>query len=203
MGRAPAQRRELIDLVRERSVTDRLGRGDTLEYVQAAAETLDPDALTLGFARRVATYKRLDLLLSAVDRAIALLGDDDRPVQMLIAGKAHPKDDEGKRLVQRLFGMKGRPEVGERVVYLDDYDFRTRRRDDARLRRLGQRPAAAARGERDERDEVRDQRRPAARGARRLVARGLRRHQRLGDQRRGRPRPRRPGLAPRRRSSTG
>ena len=69
-----AQRSELIDLVRERSVTDRLGRGDTLEYVRAAADTLDPDALTLGFARRVATYKRLDLLLSAVDRAMALLG---------------------------------------------------------------------------------------------------------------------------------
>ena len=119
-----AQRGELIELVRDRSVTDRLGRGDTLEYVRAAADTLDPDALTLGFARRVATYKRLDLLLSAVDRAMALLADEDRPVQLLIAGKAHPRDDEGKRLVQRLFGMKERPEVGRRVVYLDDYDFR-------------------------------------------------------------------------------
>jgi starch phosphorylase len=176
-----AQRGELIDLVRDRSVTDRLGRGDTLEYVRAAADTLDPDALTLGFARRVATYKRLDLLLSAVDRAMALLADEDRPVQLLIAGKAHPRDDEGKRLVQRLFGMKERPEVGRRVVYLDDYDFRL---------------APAARGERHQRDEVGGQRRPAARGARRLVARGLRRHQRLGDQRRGRPRPRRAGLAP-------
>jgi starch phosphorylase len=119
-----AQRTELIELVRERSVTDRLGRGDTLEYVRAAADTLDPDALTLGFARRVATYKRLDLLLSAVDRAMSLLADEDRPVQLLIAGKAHPRDDEGKRLVQRLFAMKERPEVGRRVVYLDDYDFR-------------------------------------------------------------------------------
>jgi glycogen phosphorylase len=119
-----AQRGELIDLVRDRSVIDRLGRGDTLEYVRMAADTLDPEALTLGFARRVATYKRLDLLLSAVDRAISLLGDDDRPVQMIIAGKAHPRDDEGKRLVQRLFELKHRPEVGRRVVYLDDYDFR-------------------------------------------------------------------------------
>jgi glycogen phosphorylase len=119
-----AQRRELVELVRDRSVTDRLGRGDTLEYVRAAAEALDPDALTLGFARRVATYKRLDLLLSAVDRAVALLADEHRPVQLIIAGKAHPRDDEGKRLVQRLFGMKDRPEVGRRVVYLDDYDMR-------------------------------------------------------------------------------
>jgi starch phosphorylase len=119
-----AQRRALIDLVRERSVTDRLGRGDTPEYVQAAAEGLDPEALTIGFARRVATYKRLDLLLSAVDRALALLGDADRPVQLILAGKAHPKDDDGKRLVQRLFGMKSHPEVARRVVYLDDYDFK-------------------------------------------------------------------------------
>ena len=76
--------------------------------------------------------------------------------------------------------------------------LQARRRDDARLRRLGQRPAPAARGERDERHQVGDQRRAAALRARRLVARGLRRLQRLGDQRRGRPRPRRAGLAPRR-----
>ena len=119
-----AQRQTLIELVRERSVTDRLGRGDTPEYVRAAAEGLDPEALTIGFARRVATYKRLDLLLSAVDRALALLGDADRPVQLILAGKAHPKDDEGKRLVQRLFGLKSHPEVARRVVYLDDYDFK-------------------------------------------------------------------------------
>ena len=118
-----AQRRALIDLVCERSVTDRLGRGDTPDYVRAAAEGLDPDALTIGFARRVATYKRLDLLLSAVDRALALLGDAERPVQLILAGKAHPKDDEGKRLVQRLFEMKSHPQVARRVVYLDDYDL--------------------------------------------------------------------------------
>ncbi len=118
------QRRALVDLVCERSVNDRLGRGDTQEYVRAAAEGLDPEALTIGFARRVATYKRLDLLLSAVDRALALLGDSERPVQLILAGKAHPKDDEGKRLVQRLFEMKSHPEVARRVVYLDDYDLR-------------------------------------------------------------------------------
>jgi glycogen phosphorylase len=117
-----AQRHELIDLVRARSVTERLARGDTPEYVRAATATLDPDVLTIGFARRVATYKRLDLLLRDADRALALLGNPDRPVQFLIAGKAHPKDDDGKRLVQRLFGMKGHQAVARRVVYLDDYD---------------------------------------------------------------------------------
>ena len=118
-----AQRRELIDVVRERSVMDRLGRGDTAEYVRAAVSALDPDMLTIGFARRVATYKRLDLLLRDVDRALALLSDDERPVQLILAGKAHPKDDDGKRLVQRLFEMKGHFAVGRRVVYLDDYDL--------------------------------------------------------------------------------
>jgi starch phosphorylase len=102
---------------------DRLARGDTAEYVQAAVDALDPDFLTIGFARRVATYKRLDLLLRDVDRALALLGDESRPVQLILAGKAHPKDDDGKRLVQRLFELKSHLEVGRRVVYLDDYDL--------------------------------------------------------------------------------
>jgi starch phosphorylase len=118
-----AQRRELIELVRARSVTERLARGDTPEYVRAAVDSLDPEVLTIGFARRVATYKRLDLLLRDVGRALALLGDSDRPVQFLLAGKAHPRDDDGKRLVQRLFEFKGHPEVARRVVYLDDYDL--------------------------------------------------------------------------------
>jgi starch phosphorylase len=118
-----AQRAQLIDVVRERSVMDRLGRGDTSEYVRAAVGALDPGMLTIGFARRVATYKRLDLLLRDVDRALALLSDDERPVQLILAGKAHPKDDDGKRLVQRLFEMKGHFAVGRRVVYLDDYDL--------------------------------------------------------------------------------
>jgi glycogen phosphorylase len=117
-----AQRRELIELVKARSVTERLQRGDTPEYVRAAVDALDPDVLTIGFARRVATYKRLDLLLRDVDRALSLLGDDARPVQFILAGKAHPRDDDGKRLVQRLFEMKGHSQVGRRVVYLDDYD---------------------------------------------------------------------------------
>jgi starch phosphorylase len=117
-----AQRRELIELVKARSVTERLQRGDTPEYARAAVESLDPDVLTIGFARRVATYKRLDLLLRDVDRALSLLGDDERPVQFILAGKAHPRDDDGKRLVQRLFEIKGNPQVGRRVVYLDDYD---------------------------------------------------------------------------------
>ena len=91
-------------------------------YAEAAARAFDPEALTIGFARRLATYKRLHLLVQDAERALAMLSGD-RPVQLVIAGKAHPRDDEGKRLVQHLFTFKWAPEVGGRVVYLDDYDL--------------------------------------------------------------------------------
>jgi starch phosphorylase len=118
------QRERLIQVVRERSVFDRLGRGDPRAMVQAAAQRLDPDVLTIGFARRVATYKRLSLLFRDPERAIKLV-NGDRPIQLLISGKAHPKDDEGKRLVQELFGLKNRDGAGSRVVFLEDYDLGT------------------------------------------------------------------------------
>jgi glycogen phosphorylase len=118
------QRAELVDEVRARSTTERLLRGDVREYVEAARKAFDPDILTLGFARRVATYKRLQLLTSDPDWTVKLLGGD-RPVQVVLAGKAHPRDDEAKRVLQRLFGMKGAKIVGERVVFLDDYDLAT------------------------------------------------------------------------------
>jgi glycogen phosphorylase len=118
------QRERLVEFVRERSALDRLGRGDARHNVQAATHTFDKDVLTIGFARRVATYKRLNLLFHDPDRAIGLL-TGGRPIQLLIAGKAHPKDDEGKRLVQNLFALKDRPGAVERVVFLEDYDLGT------------------------------------------------------------------------------
>lgn len=80
--------------------------------------------LTLGFARRVATYKRLDLLTRDPEWTLSLLGGKC-PVQVVLAGKAHPRDEEAKRVLQRLFGMKGAKVVGQRVVFLDDYDLAT------------------------------------------------------------------------------
>jgi starch phosphorylase len=118
------QRAELISFVSARATIDRLTRTDLREYVRAAAEALRPDVLTIGFARRVATYKRLDLLTRDPEWALELLGGE-RPVQLLLAGKAHPRDDEAKRAVQRLFGMKAARAVAERVVFLDDYDLAT------------------------------------------------------------------------------
>jgi starch phosphorylase len=115
-------RAELVETVRARSVTDRLARGEPLHYAELAAETFHPDVLTVGFARRVASYKRLHLLVKDVARATALLSGD-RPIQVVMAGKAHPKDEGAKRILQQIFQLKGIPDVGARVAFLEDYDL--------------------------------------------------------------------------------
>ena len=84
---------------------------------------LDPDVLTIGFARRVPTYKRLTLMLHDEDRLRAILLNPERPVQIVIAGKSHPADDEGKRLIQRLVEFASEPELRERIVFLPNYDI--------------------------------------------------------------------------------
>jgi starch phosphorylase len=116
------QRAAFVDYVRAKSVTDRLGRDEPRGYVEAAAGAFDPDVLTVGFARRLATYKRLHLLVHDSASALALLANG-RPIQLVLAGKAHPRDEDGKRMVQHLFSFKWAPEIGGRVVYLDDYDL--------------------------------------------------------------------------------
>jgi glycogen phosphorylase len=116
------QRAELVGFICDRSMLDRLARADVREYVEAAARAFDPGVLTVGFARRVATYKRLDLLTRDPDWTLSLLGGD-RPVQVVLAGKAHPRDEEAKRALKSLFGLKYAQIVGEHVVFLDDYDL--------------------------------------------------------------------------------
>jgi starch phosphorylase len=116
------QRARLIAFARDRAVLDRLGRDDPRSYARAASDALNPEVLTIGFARRLATYKRLHLLLHDRDRSYALLSGD-RPIQLLIAGKAHPRDHDGKRLVQELFVGKDDPRAAAHVAYLDDYDL--------------------------------------------------------------------------------
>jgi starch phosphorylase len=115
-------RAALVEFVRDRATTDRLARSETADYVELAARAFDPDRLTLGFARRLATYKRMYLLMSDLGRSLRLLGGE-RPIQILLAGKAHPQDDGAKAVVQRLFSAKGAPYVGERIAYLHDYDM--------------------------------------------------------------------------------
>ncbi len=87
------------------------------------SQLLDPNVLTIGFARRVPTYKRLTLMLHDPDRLRALLLHPERPVQLVIAGKSHPADDEGKRLIQKLVEFSQEPEVRERIVFLPNYDI--------------------------------------------------------------------------------
>jgi starch phosphorylase len=116
-----ACRQRLVDHVRERSALDRLRRGEEFDYAEAAEHLLSPDVLTLGFARRIASYKRLHLLVAEPARAVALL-DGDRPIQVFLAGKAHPMDDDAKRLLQDLFRLKSAPPVAGRVAFVEDYD---------------------------------------------------------------------------------
>ncbi len=115
-------RADLVRWLRERAVTDRLAREEPSNYVEAAIEAFDPDALTLGFARRVAAYKRLDLLIREPDRVMRLLSGPES-VQVVLAGKAHPQDDEAKKKLQHLFAMKWSGRVGSRVAYVEDYDM--------------------------------------------------------------------------------
>jgi glycogen phosphorylase len=116
-------RHELVAYVREKSVLDRLARGTTdRHYVEAAAQGFDDAVLTVGFARRIAAYKRLHLLTRNPERALRLLAGP-QPIQIVIAGKAHPMDQEAKALVQRIFPIREQGPVGSRVAFLEDYDL--------------------------------------------------------------------------------
>jgi starch phosphorylase len=116
-------RERLVALARARLRVQLERRGAPQTQVDSADEVLDPDALTIGFARRFATYKRGDLIFRDADRLAKLINDADRPVQVLFAGKAHPKDHGGKELIARILQMARRPEFRRRVVFLEDYDM--------------------------------------------------------------------------------
>ncbi len=90
---------------------------DQIQYI------LDPDLLTIVFARRFATYKRAHLLLQDPERLSAILNNPHRPVQIIFAGKAHPQDDEGKKIIQRLMAFVRRPEIRQRAVFIEGYDM--------------------------------------------------------------------------------
>lgn len=89
--------------------------------VLAGGALLDPAVLTIGFARRFATYKRADLIFSNIDRLKRLLTDNWRPVQIVFAGKAHPADEAGKYLLQQIFNFSCKPEMGGRIAFVEDY----------------------------------------------------------------------------------
>jgi glycogen phosphorylase len=117
-----AARKHLVDMVARRAVSDRLRRGEPLEYAEAAGSGFDPDRLTIGFARRLATYKRLHLVALLPQRALALIGGE-HPVQFVFAGKAHPDDNGAKEVVRQVFSLKRAPSVAGRAAFLEDYDI--------------------------------------------------------------------------------
>ncbi|NLD76628.1 MAG: glycosyltransferase family 1 protein [Acidimicrobiales bacterium] len=116
-------RARLVDLVRNRVKDRALATGTTSSEAAWADDLLDPHALTIGFARRFATYKRANLLLAQAERLQALLLDEQRPVQFVFAGKAHPADDEGKKMIQQIVNFARDLGVRHRFVFLDDYDI--------------------------------------------------------------------------------
>ena len=112
----------LVDYLRSRLPGDRLARGESAQYARAAERSFDPGVLTIGFARRAAAYKRFHLLGQDPDRAVGIL-NGPHPIQVVLSGKAHPQDDEAKRILQQTFALKDRPGMDERVAFVDDYDL--------------------------------------------------------------------------------
>jgi starch phosphorylase len=118
-----AARRSLVEYARERLSRQLAGSGASLEEVDGAKHLFDPDTLTLGFARRFATYKRPNLLLHDPERLLRVLENAQRPVQLIIAGKAHPADQAGQALIQEWIRFIRRPETRAHVIFLGDYDM--------------------------------------------------------------------------------
>ena len=176
-----ALRSRLVDETRVRLRASWLQRGAMESELGWIDDVLDPDVLTIGFARRVPSYKRLTLMLQDPKRFTAMLLDHDRPVQFVIAGKAHPADDGGKRLIQevvRFADGAGRAAPG-RVPARLRHGAGTRAVRGRR--RLAEQPAAAARGMRHLGHEGRLERCAEPVDSRRLVGRVVRRRQRVGD----------------------
>jgi starch phosphorylase len=117
----------LLEFVRRRVSRQSRRRNEDPAIIEAARTVLDPNALTIGFARRFATYKRADLFMRNLDRIADLVDDANRPVQFIFAGKAHPADEPGKRLIQKINNLRHDPRFVGRVVFLEDYDINVTR----------------------------------------------------------------------------
>jgi starch phosphorylase len=115
-------RTALVDYVRKLHSKQIARRGGSAEEIVHASSVLDPDTLTIGFARRFATYKRPNLLLQNPERLVQILTNTNRPVQLVLAGKAHPADVQGQEMIRQWIEFVNRPEVRQRVVFLTDYD---------------------------------------------------------------------------------
>ena len=124
LWRTHERRRErLVAFARRRLKRQIQNRGGSQEELATAAEILDPSALTIGFARRFATYKRATLIFRDIDRLADIVNNKEHPVQFIIAGKAHPKDEEGKRFIQEIFQIAKEARFRRRIVFIENYDM--------------------------------------------------------------------------------
>ncbi len=124
LWRTHERRREhLVAWARRRIAEQRIRRGSPQSEIDAASEALNPEALTIGFARRFATYKRATLIFRDMERLKRLLLDPQQPVQLVFSGKAHPRDEAGKELIRQIKAVARTPEFGRSVVFLEDYDM--------------------------------------------------------------------------------
>jgi starch phosphorylase len=113
----------LLEFVRRRAVKQADRRGEPPETLQRLSRVLSPDALTVGFARRFATYKRANLILAEIEKLTSMVNDPKRPVQFVFAGKAHPLDDPGKRMLQQIAELMRDSQFSDRFVFVEDYDI--------------------------------------------------------------------------------
>lgn len=122
-----ALKNRLLDFVRRRVGRQVRRRNEPDDVVEAARNVLDPNALTIGFARRFATYKRADLFFRRLEAMSALIDDPQRPIQLIFAGKAHPADEPGKHLIKRIENLRHDRRFAGRVVFIEDYDINVAR----------------------------------------------------------------------------
>lgn len=121
------RRERLVDFCRKRIRQQLEQRGALPSEIKEAAEILRPDALTIGFARRVATYKRLTLVLRDAERIAQILGNKDMPIQIIMAGKAHPEDTPAKELIRQVIRVSRDENIKNRFVFIEDYDMNVAR----------------------------------------------------------------------------
>jgi glycogen phosphorylase len=113
----------MVEYVRRRAVKQAMRRDEPPEVLQRLQRVLSQDALTIGFARRFATYKRANLILADMERLASMVNDPKRPVQFVFAGKAHPHDEPGKRVLQQIARLMRDSQFGDKLVFVEDYDI--------------------------------------------------------------------------------
>jgi len=113
----------LLEFVRSRAEEQSARRGESADTLQKLGRVLSPDALTIGFARRFATYKRANLFLADIERLASMVNDPKRPVQFVFAGKAHPRDEPGKGVLQQIAELMRDPKFADKFVFVEDYDI--------------------------------------------------------------------------------